>query len=88
MIINILSGLRGHLVEFVADSPARVTEQARLDGYAIIRREDPVFKDSPYSTHALYTNPEGQQVAEAGHYDLNLEDARADLDRRTGRNQR
>lgn len=73
-----ISGLRGTLVEYVS------TDVDHTGGYAIVKRDDAPFEAAPYSTHFVYQNM-GHMVAETGHYDLTLEQARADLNARVGR---
>lgn len=83
MIIKTNSGLRGELIEFT--STAIDHSRDGLDGFAIIRRQDATFRDLPYSTHLLYTDPDGNQYAQSGRYDMTLDQARVDLAKRSSR---
>ena len=81
MRIDTSSGLHGTLIEYV-----RLNDEsaAIADAIVIVKRDNATFTDAPFSTHRLYES-EGTLVAEAGHYDLTLEQAQADLDERSGR---
>lgn len=76
-------GLTGALIAFVGDN-SDIGNERTLSGYAIIQRFQPAFEARPYSTHRLYMSTDGSQQSEAGHYDLTLEEARADLLDRVG----
>lgn len=78
MIVSTHTGtVRGALIEF--KSLAIDHERAGLDGIVLIKREGAPMPSRPYSTHRFYTDPDGIQHAESGHYDMTLEDARADF---------
>jgi len=81
MRIDTNGGLRGTLIECVRLNRA---DAAIAESIIIIHRDNAPFADAPFSTHRLYES-EGTLVAEAGHYDLTLEQAQADLDERSGR---
>lgn len=84
-------GLHGELIEFVASNanvnPTVPPERDGLDGYAILKRTPahPSARLDVFSTHLLYTDPDGNQYASSGHYDLTLEQAQRDLQERVGR---
>lgn len=77
--IDTTSGLHGDLIEFIA------TDGEGFEGLALVKRQDPPVESRPYSTHRVYTLETGSMVAEAGHYDLTLDQGRLDLAARAGR---
>lgn len=83
MYVNTVSGLHGHLIDFVSFNPESYS--AVLNGAAIIRRDDAPFESARFSTHLLFEGPDGRQLAESGNYDLTIDEARADLAQRASR---
>lgn len=83
MRIHTTSGLHGTLIDLVTIREASENETGIM--IALVKRDNPVYGNRAYSTHRLYEQPGSGLVAEAGHYDLTLDDARVDLAERAGR---
>lgn len=82
MKIRTTSGeLSGLLIEFVGSADDNGRDG--LDGYVLIKRDSAPASDRPYSTHYFYTDPDGNQYSQEGHYDMTLEEARESMRHRT-----
>lgn len=89
MRIETASGLKGTLIAWSSDE--EINPSGPDNGVALVKRDDAPFPERPYSTHSIYRVEwaEGTQlVAEAGHYDLALAEARDDFSRRAGLTER
>lgn len=81
MYLSTTSGLHGQLIEY------RQIELNRTNtsGAAIVKNANARVPERPYAVAYVDIGANGHEVASNGEYDLTIEQARDELDRRTSR---